>query len=120
MITLTVTKENQECAIRILDRCGGNWQSIAKEVAKHRQDFTEDLKVQLAQAAEREAQAVQREHEAAKGLVKELRESIVDLLGFAEKYTPESILPSAFPRWARENVAKADAYCSTYNDNRKG
>ena len=55
MIILTVTKQDQDCAIRILDNCGGNWQSISKEIAKYR--------------TEREAQAVQREREDAKAVV---------------------------------------------------
>ena len=109
---MTQSKEAIELAARLTYQgCDGEQHFVGIKQA------TQEIDTAL---ADREAQAVQREREAARGLVKELRESIVDLLGFDEKYTPEDILPSLFPKWARENVAKADAYCATYNDNRKG
>jgi hypothetical protein len=143
MSILTVIKQDQDCAIRILDNCGGNWQSVSKEIAKYR--------------TEREAQAVQREREAAKGLVDMLSKTreiialchsgiadpdtsynnLVKRLGEESGYG--NLMATTSRIWAENTPHKGsnftcgpcqatvdyilkeiDVLLATYNDNRKG
>jgi molecular chaperone GrpE (heat shock protein) len=101
MSILTVIKQDQDCAIHILDNCGGNWQSVSKEIAKYR--------------TEREAQAVQREREAAKGLGKQLEDVRARL-----KRTQAKLDFYRSKLSAEKCIEYNTQFSATYNDNRKG
>ena len=105
MSILTVTKQDQDCAIRILDNCGGNWQSISKEIAKYR--------------AEREAQVRAEEREKVAGLV----EALDNILCMHDgNQSPAMNMPDInYARFVIQQIhnESRDAL-ATYNDNRKG